>query len=303
MLGFCGCSIVVLTPNEKTVIEKRREKCLNKQTNICKMVTKQEIFDALCDMGAPKDKVVIFHSSLRSVGEIYGGAKAFLDALIEYFTADGGLLCIPTHTWDNLGRDVPTLDMSSSHSCLGVLSRVAAEDKRGVRSLNPSHSMVVFGEREKALEFIKDDAYIDTPTSPDSCYGKLYKLSGYVFLCGVSHNKNTYLHTVEEILEIKNRMDTNYMNLSVRNTDGKISERRMRLFKCSFTDDVSFRFHKYETAFRYHRCIKDGYIGNAPCQLCSAVGMKEVMELIMQRSGDCDPLADEEPLDPRLYAK
>ena len=267
------------------------------------MITKQEILDSLCAMEAPRDKVVLFHSSLRLVGEIDGGAKAILDALIEYFTADGGLLCIPTHTWDNLGRDVPTLDMSSSHSCLGALSRIAAEDNRGVRSQNPSHSMVVFGEREKALEFIKDDAYIDTPTSPDSCYGKLFKLSGYVFLCGVSHNKNTYLHTVEEILELKNRMDTEYMTLSIKNVNGEISERQMRLFKCSFTDDVSLRFHKYETAFRHHRCIKDGYIGDAPCQLCSAVGMKEVVELILQRIGDCDPLADEEPLNPRLYVK
>ena len=36
MLDFYGGSIVVLAPNEKTVIEKRREKRLNKQTNIYK---------------------------------------------------------------------------------------------------------------------------------------------------------------------------------------------------------------------------------------------------------------------------
>lgn len=267
------------------------------------MVTKQEIFNNLRAMGAPRDSIVLFHSSLRLIGEIEGGAEALLDTLIEYFTADGGLFCVPTHTWHNLGRNVPTLDMSKSESCLGAFSLLACADSRGVRSENPTHSMVVFGDKARALDFIKNDEFVDTPTSPDSCYGKIYKESGYVFLCGVSHNKNTYLHTVEEILGLDNRMDTESVRLTVKRCGGEIAERDIRLFKCSFTEDISFRFHKYETAFRHHGCIKDGYIGAAPCQLCDAVGMKRVIELIFERSGAYDPLSDEEPIEPKMYVK
>ena len=76
------------------------------------MFTKQDLFTQLEAMGAPRDRVVLVHTSLRLIGAVEGGARGLLDALIEYFTACGGLLCIPTHTWDNLGFDKFTLDLT-----------------------------------------------------------------------------------------------------------------------------------------------------------------------------------------------
>ena len=107
-----------------------------------RIYTKEDITAALCAMGAPKDRAVLAHTSLRLIGRIDGGAEALLDALIEYFTADGGLFCVPTHTWHRLGEEV-VLDMASDDTCLGVFSTVALRDGRGVRSETPTHSMVV----------------------------------------------------------------------------------------------------------------------------------------------------------------
>lgn len=88
------------------------------------MYTKKEILEQLKAMGAPRDTVVLMHTSLRAVGAVEGGAEALLDALIEYFTAEGGLFCVPTHTWHNLGKEI-TLDMASDDTCLGAFSGVA----------------------------------------------------------------------------------------------------------------------------------------------------------------------------------
>ena len=106
--------------------------------------TKENIFAQLEAMGAPRDRVVLMHSSLRLIGAVEGGAKALLDALIDYFTAEGGLFCVPTHTWKNIGQEI-TLDMSDPHTCLGAFSDLAAADARAVRTENPTHSMAVFG--------------------------------------------------------------------------------------------------------------------------------------------------------------
>ena len=77
------------------------------------MYKKQDIKMQLADMGAPKDGVVLIHSSLRAVGETEGRGEGLLEALIEYFTEDGGLLCIPTHTWANVGKEgAITLDLT-----------------------------------------------------------------------------------------------------------------------------------------------------------------------------------------------
>ena len=262
--------------------------------------TKLDIKDQLLAMSAPKSSVVLMHSSLRAIGAIEGGAEALLDVLIEYFTEDGGLFCIPTHTWHNIGKEI-TLDMSSSDNCLGALSTVALKDGRGIRSESPIHSMVVFGDRARAEEFIKDEPFIKTTTAPESCYGKLYSMGGYVLLAGVAQNRNTYLHSVGEILGLSNRMATEPRHFTVRRASGEIIERDVLTYHTDFIKDVSQRFVKYDTAFRYHRCITDGFIGDAPVQLCDARKMKDTVELIFKNNDGKDPLENEVPIPQKAY--
>jgi aminoglycoside 3-N-acetyltransferase len=223
-----------------------------------------------------------------------------LDALIEYFTAEGGLFCVPTHTWMSIEEKI-TLDMSDPTTCLGAFSDLAAADPRGIRSENPTHSMVVFGDREKALEFVKREESVTFGTSADSCYGELYRRGGYVLLVGVAHNRNTYLHAVDEILGVPNRMSEEARLTVVRRTNGELVSRYLHMHETDYTNDVSLRFPKYEIPFRYHGAIRDGFVGNAPTQLCDARIMKEVMELIFKNSEGKDPLEGETPIPPRLY--
>lgn len=263
-----------------------------------KIFTKADIIQQLDALHTPKGVPVLFHSSLRAIGPVEGGAEALLDVLIEYFTRDGGLFCVPTHTWHNLDKEI-TMDMTSDDNCLGAFATVVIRDSRGIRSENPCHSMVVFGNN--AVDFVKDELLVPTPTAPTSCYGKLFDMGGYVLLAGVAHNKNTFLHTVDEILNIPNRMDDKSIPVAVRKKDGQIVSRQLRLFYTDYTEDISYRFPKYETAFRYHRCITDGFLGNAPVQLCSTRKMKETVELIYRNCGGTDPLASEEAIPPKWY--
>ena len=267
------------------------------------MYTKEQIKEQLSALGAPQGVPVMVHTALRLVGEVEGGGEGLLEALIEYFTADGGLLCIPTHTWANLGKDKITLDLLTPESNLGAIPTLAARDKRGIRSENPTHSVVVFGDREKAEKFIENDARVLTPTSPDSCYGRLYYEGGAVLLLGVSQNKNTYLHTVEEILELPNRMSNKPCRVSVRRANGEVIDKDLYLFDADFTDDVSWRFDKYDVAFKYRGCVREGFVGDAPTRICDAVGMLETMKLIFSRSEGKDPLSEERPIPPKWYAK
>lgn len=266
------------------------------------MFTVKQIVKQLEEMRAPRDGIVLVHSSLRAVGEVEGGGQGLLDALIEYFTAEGGLLCIPTHTWGYMNKkDKITLDMTLAESNLGVLSRIAAADKRAVRTENPTHSMAVFGPRDRVLEFVKGEETLVSPTAPESCYGKLCREGGHVLLVGVAHNRNTYLHCVDEMLGIPDRMSEGTVKVSVKRPTGEIVEREMICHHSSFTVDLSLRFPQYETAFRYHHAITDGFVGNAPTQLCDTVKMKEVVEMIWERSGHKDVLRDEFPIPQRFY--
>lgn len=266
------------------------------------MYTKQDIFEQLRAMRAPQDRVVLMHSSLRAIGKVEGGAETLLDALVEYFTAKGGLFCVPTHTWDNLGKDCPTLDLTKSESNLGAFTCIAAADPRALRTENPTHSMAIFGDRARAEAFAEGEIDVVQPTAADSCYGKLYDEDGFVLLAGVSHASNTYLHAVAEILSLPDRRAKAKTPVTVRKKSGETVAREMWMFDEKY-GDISHRFPQYETAFRYHRHIADGFLGDAPTQLCSARGMLDVVKTIFASANGADPLADEHPIAPVLYCK
>jgi len=199
-----------------------------------------------------------------------------------------------------MGKEI-TLDMASDDNCLGAWSTIALNSKKGIRSENPTHSLVVFGDRDRAEEFIKNEPFIKTPTSEDSCHGKLYYQQGYVLLVGVTHNRNTFLHAAAEILNIPNRMASDFIHTTVKRVNGEILQRDIKLYSCSFINDISQRFVKYDTAFRYHRCITDGFIGNAPTMLCDAKRMTDTISLIFKNSGGIDPLSNEDAIPQKWY--
>ena len=271
------------------------------------MHTKESILSDLARMNAPRDKVVLVHTSLRAVGGIEGRGEAFLEALIEYFTADGGLLLIPTHTWASLGETDITLDMSSDKTCIGTLPSLAAVHPMAHRSLHPTHSMSVFdgktmsGEPGPAEDYIAGEIMVDTSTSPKGCYGRVYDMGGKILLIGVGHNRNTYIHSVEERLDVPNRLSVNYVPTKIRLKSGDVIERPIRHHHAEGIRDVSARYPKYEPAFRLHGAVEDGKIGSAAVQLCDARKMAEVVELVRVRSGGIELMGDEEPLDPKFY--
>ena len=265
------------------------------------MINKSDIFKQLENLEAPRDKTVLVHTSLRLIGDVEGGGEGLLDALIEYFTAEGGILAIPTHTWAFLGEDRITLDMTKAESNLGALSTIAARDARGLRSENPTHSVVLFGDREKALDLIKNEGKLQTPTAPEGFHAKLYEEGGKILLIGTDQSKNTYLHAVAEMLRLKNRMSDEITTATVKTKRGEIYERKIRLYDEDLYGDISYRFPKYETAFRYFGAISYGFVGKAPAELCDARKMRDAVETIFRRCGESDPLATDEPIPPKWY--
>ncbi len=240
-------------------------------------------------------KPVIVHSSLRRVGEIDGGAETLLSALIENFTKNDGILCIPSHTWKPIG-----LDLREYKSCIGVLPTVATYHPQGVRSLHPTHSMVVFGNKERVDSFVENEKYVDSPTHPDGCYGNIFKEDGYILLIGVGQTSNTCIHCVEEMLNIPHRLTDEGIYADIIYKDGTTEKRHLRWFD-PVIPDVSVNFGKFEPAFRHFGAIKDGKLGNADVQFCKALKIKEALEVIYKNTAGKEILADNLPLDENLY--
>lgn len=259
------------------------------------MFTIDDIKKQLESFGFAQGHHIHVHSSLKAVGEVEGRGEALLSSLVDFFTQNGGMISFPAHTWDK-----NVLDLRRKDTCMGMLSKLALERADGVRSLNPTHSMVIFGER--ASEYARWDDDVTSSVSPDGCYGKLYDENAYILLLGVGQEKNTYIHAVEEALHIPDRITKDCHNTTVIDLVGNVMVRPMHLVFEEY-GDISHYFGKLEEPFLYHHAITEGKIGSAKAWLCSAVKMRKVLEMIHKNSGNIEVFLDEEPLPSKWYGK
>ncbi len=258
------------------------------------MITIKEILKQLEAFSVAKGKPVMVHSSLRAVGEVEGGGEGLLSALIEYFTKDGGLLCVPTHTWEE-----KILDMREAYTHLGAFPSIALLHPDGTRTEHPSHSMVVFGDKERVENFIAGEESVNRPVAPDGCHGKLYREGGYILLLGVGLKSCTFLHCAEEMIGMPNRVDREFVERRYINREG--SEIKRMMYSHNGWGMHHIDYNKLEPAFRYHGGIVDGTVGAAKTMLCSAEKMKDVLAMMYEKSGHFDFVTDGKPLEEQLY--
>lgn len=168
-------------------------------------VTKQEIIAGLYDMGLVSGAVVLVHSSLSSFGHVKGGADTVIDALIEVVGSQGTVL-VPTLTGSEaLSADnPPVFDPLHTPCWTGTIPETFRRRSQAVRSHHPTHSVAAIGAQ--AQELTAGHETCITPCGPDSPYGRIASVGGYILLIGVDHESNTTFHLAEEIVGVPYHM-------------------------------------------------------------------------------------------------
>ena len=87
------------------------------------MHTQESLLHQLHQLGIDGQGTLLMHSSMKSMGEVEGGADTVLDALTEYMK--DGLLVLPTHTWSTINADNPMFHVESSPCCVGILPELS----------------------------------------------------------------------------------------------------------------------------------------------------------------------------------
>ena len=166
------------------------------------MYTKDGLMLHMEEMGIDPRGTLQVHSSMKAIGEVEGGADTVLDALMEYMK--DGLLLMPAHTWKQIGPDYPVFDAAKEPSCVGLLSNMFMKRPGVIRSLHPTHSMSAFGK--EAEEYVRGEEKFDTPCPREGCWGRLFDRRAQVILIGCGLNRYTFVHSVEEWLDVPGRL-------------------------------------------------------------------------------------------------
>jgi aminoglycoside 3-N-acetyltransferase len=243
------------------------------------MITKQQLTEDLRAMGIQPNDTVLIHISMKSVGEVEGGADGLIDAFCEYLT--DGLFLVPTHTWDGVNADNPIYDVRTSVPCIGAVPRVAAFRKDGIRSLHPTHSIWAYGKN--AESFVRGEENAASPAPVGFCWDKLADMGAKILLIGVSHNRNTFIHSIDERMNLPDRLGDPYA-LTIVDHCGNALDRSMRPHRCSRTNDVSKFYINFEKPLVALSAQSFGQLGNAQVRIVDAQKCREIVSRIYSRS-------------------
>ena len=228
------------------------------------MHTKQTLMRQLREMGLrPEDKVMM-HSSMKAIGMVDGGADAVLDALMEYF--EPGLIMMPAHTWAQMNDSYNVFDPAAEPSCVGLLSNMFMKRPGVVRSLHPTHSIAVWGRG--AAAFAAGEENSTTPGTPGCCWNRLYSEGAKILLVGVTHVRNTYIHAVEEMLVVPERIADTPSEFHIVMPDGSRRQNLQYRHYNRFEPHVSEHYDKLKECYFETGAAKPASLGDAACILC-----------------------------------
>lgn len=258
------------------------------------LYTKLDLLQALEKLKINPRGTLLVHSSMKSIGEVEGGADTVLDALMEYMKE--GLLVLPTHTWSYINPENPKFDSVHSEVCVGILPELFRKRPGVVRSLHPTHSVAAIGKDKD--DFIKDNELCHTPCARQSPWGRLLDRNAQIMLLGVDLRKNTFIHGVEEWMGIPGRMTDDMKSLIVIDEKGNEISVPSRMI-CG--EDWSLYFGKVDDYFREKGVMYLGKFGDAEVRICEAKPMTELLNEMLTINPQL--FSDNEPLELERYKK
>ncbi|MCR2804130.1 AAC(3) family N-acetyltransferase [Paenibacillus soyae] len=251
------------------------------------MHTKESLLRQLEQLGINGDGTLLVHSSMKSMGQVDGGADTVLDALSSHM--QDGLLVLPTHTWSYINAENPRFYVEESPVCVGILPELFRRRPGVVRSWHPTHSVAALGK--DAAVFTSSDHLFDTPCARGSSWGKLLDRRATIMLVGVDLRRNTFIHGVEEWVDIQGRLTDGHEELFTVLADGTelaVPSRR----HCGLS--WSQHFWKVDEVLEQKGAMYRGTFGDAVVRVCDAAAVAEVITDMLKENPEL--FSDNNPL-------
>lgn len=247
------------------------------------MYTKHDLAEQLRLMGLEHSDALMLHSSMKAVGEVDGGADTVIDVFMEYLS--GGLFMTPAHTWAQMSETYNIFDPRTEPACVGIIPNLFLKRPGVVRSLHPTHSIAVYGS--SAAEYIQGEENCTTPCTPGGCWDRLRNIHAKILLLGVTHIRNTFIHSIEEVLDIPERFTDKPVLFQVQMPDNSLMPVSMYRHYNRHTAHISESFDKLSEAFFERGVAKRVVFGDAEGILCDAEGLFQVTSQILSHELNC----------------
>lgn len=244
---------------------------------------KEDLKQQLSEMGLSGHDAVMLHSSMKSIGKVEGGADTVVDAFMEFFSE--GLFMTPAHTWAQMSAAYSVFYPETEPACVGIIPNIFRKREGVFRSLHPTHSIAAYGPMAEA--YVKGEEYAKTPCPPDGCFGRLREINAKILLAGVTHSRNTFIHSVEEFFEVPERFTAEPVTFQVKMPDGSLKPVEMYRHYNRILAHISESYDKMKAGYEKTGAARRVRLGDAACLLCDANRLFAVTGAILGREKNC----------------
>lgn len=258
------------------------------------MYSKNDLKEQLIQMGLKKDDSVMIHSSMKQIGEVEDKADGVIDVLMDYFSE--GLLMLPTHSWAYMDENNTLFDVNNQESNIGILTNIFRKRPNVYRSYHPTHSVAAFGKNAK--EYIKNEENSLTPCSVNGLWGRLPSINAKIMLVGCNHGRNTFIHAIEEMMDVPNRFYDKPILFQIKDND-KIMERPFYKHHTKGMPSLSDNFSKAEELLKDKGVVTYHKFGNATVLLMDASKLADFIKQMLLI--DINVFSTREELDREKY--
>ncbi len=242
-----------------------------------RILSRQVLAEAFAAMGLRAGESVIVHSSLRSLGEVEGGADAVLDALLDVISPSGNLM-LPTFNYSR-PLPVPYFDPATTPARTGILPERARLRANAKRSLHPTHSVAVIGADASDLtqSHLRTRAFgVGSPID------LLASRGGKILLIGVGQMSNSTLHIAEDHAQIpKAGVYKPPPVVGVLQAGGSVIKHRL-----DASTSCSAAFEAASFSLRGRGAIQDARVGNSMMQIMKGADVIEIICDVLKSQPD-----------------
>lgn len=247
------------------------------------MYTKEDLAKDLYNMGLQHTDAVMVHSSMKSIGPVEGGADTVVDVFMEYLKE--GLFMTPTHTWAQMSEEYALFDPENEPACVGIIPNIFRKREGVIRSLHPTHSIAAYGLN--AAEYVKGEENVTTPCQPGGCWSRLKDVDAKILMIGCTHIRNTFIHAVEEHLNVPERLTEEPVQFQIKMPDGNIKTVFVHRHYNPLQPHISEEYDKLAQAFYDLGAARKVKFGDAECILCEARKLYDVTEKVLSHEINC----------------
>ena len=235
----------------------------------CTMVTTDQIVEGLHALGIRPGDLLLVHSSLKSFGEVEGGAGAVAEALVRA-VSPGGTVFVPTFNFSQ----VPW-DRLAPPSLTGAITEAFRKRSDAERSDHATHAVTGVGPIAREILADHDKHH---PFGEESPLWRLWKRNAGVLLIGCRHNSSSMIHVAEEVVGVPYLKRTRTQKIITPHGTHEITLRR---------PNCSKSFYRIDAPLRAAGKIVDGTIGPSKLMLMRADDIINVASEMLRR----DPTA------------